>query len=211
MLKVQLPLFVALILIVPACGGNQTVNPPLLQETFSGTFPGTTWSPVSTTGAAPTVGIVGGMLEFSTSAATGTATTTTQAAFGIPSVSFSLQMAATAAAGLKGFSTIEIIDGTNAVIAKMTWDPESTSITYEILGTSSVGISPVPASNGALNHFVFSIDSASKGTWSLNNVAQVNNGTAITGTPLRIRLSASFGTGTSWPVFDFDNIVVTSP
>jgi hypothetical protein len=34
---------------------------------------------------------------------------------------------------------------------------------------------------------------------------------AITATPLRIRLSASFGTGSAWPVFDFDNIIVTNP
>lgn len=211
MAKLQLPLLAALILIVPACGGNQTVNPPLLQETFGGAFPGTTWSAASTTGTTPpTVGIVGGMLEFSTTAATGTASTTTLASFGIPSVSFSVQMAATEAGGLIGTGKIEIIDGSNVVIASMTWDPQSTAITYAILGSSAAG-STVPLSNGALNHFVFSIDSAGKGTWSLNNVAQVNNATAITATPLRIRLGATFGTGTSWPVFDFDNIVVTSP
>ncbi len=210
MLKVQLPLLVALVLIVPACGGNQTVNAPLLQETFSGTFPGTTWSAVSTTGSAPTVGIVSGMLEFSTGGAAGAATTTTQATFGIPSVSFSVQMAATSSAGLLGTGTIEIIDGTNTVIASMVWDPHASSVTYAILGTSAAGAA-VPASNGVLNHFVFSIDSAGKGTWSLNNVAAANNGTAITATPLRIRLGATFGAGSTGPVFDFDNVTVTNP
>jgi len=210
MLKVQLPLLVALTLIVPACGGNQTVNTPLLQETFSGTFPGTTWSAVSPSGSAPTVGIVGGMLEFATGGAAGAATTTTQATFGIPSVSFSVQLAATWSTGQIGTGTIEIIDGTSTVIASMVWDPQSASVTYAILGTSVAGTT-VPPSNGALNHFVFSIDSAGKGSWSLNNVAAANNGTAITATPLRIRLGATFGAGSTGPVFDFDNIVVTSP
>ena len=210
--KFQLTLLAALILIGPSCGGGgKSVPAPLLQETFSGTFPGTNWSAVSPPGATPNVGIVNGMLEFSASAATGAATTTTLTTFGIPNVSFSVQMAATAAAGLKGTGTIEIIDGTPTVIASVTWNPETSSIAYAILGTSSAGISPVPNSNGALNHFVFSIDSAGKGTWSLNNVAQVNNATAITATPLRIKLGATFGTGTSWPVFDFDNVTVTNP
>jgi len=210
MLKVQLPLLVALILIVPACGGNQTVNPPLLQDTFGGTFPGTTWTAVSPTGAAPTVGIVGGMLEFSTGGAAGAATTTTQATFGIPSVSFSVQMAATWSTGLHGTGTIELIDGSSTVVAKMTWDPEAATVTYSILGAAAPPAS-APMSNGALNHFVFSIDAAGKGTWLLNNATGANNTTAITATPLRLRLGATFGAGATGPVFDFDNVVVTSP
>jgi hypothetical protein len=130
--------------------------------------------------------------------------------FSIPNLSFSVQMGASSTAGLKGVGTIEIIDGTPTVIASMTWNPETSSITYAILGTSAAGAT-VPLSDGNLNRFVFSIDAAGKGTWSLNNAAQANNGTAITATPLRVRLGASFGTGSTWPVFSFDNVSVTSP
>ncbi|MBV8880516.1 MAG: hypothetical protein JO332_11160 [Planctomycetaceae bacterium] len=211
MLRTKLAALALLALIIPACGGDRTVDPPLFQDTFSGTFPGTNWSTPATTGAgtAPTVQIVGGVLEFVGTSDTSTATTTTTTTFGNRSVSFSVQMSAKWAAGQKGTGTIEIIDGTPTVIASMSWNPETAMITYSILGTAAAPIA-APVSNGTLNHFVFSIDSAGKGTWFLNNGATVTNATAITATPLRVRLGATFGTGT-WPTFDFDNVTVTSP
>lgn len=213
-MKAALLMFFALI--VPACGGGNTiVSPPLLSETFNGTFPGANWTTPATTGAsAPTVAVSGGALKFTATGVTSSAATTTTAGFASPPVTFQLQMTAlTTAVGQKGIGTIEILNGTNVVVAAVSWNAETspTQVTYTFQGTPLPG-GPFngPASDGATNLFRFSVSGAGLASWSLNNT-EIGTQAGFPAGPFKLRIGASFGTPGPWPEFGFDNINITSP
>lgn len=215
MLRWKIALLGLFALLIPACGGDQTVSAPLFQETFSGTFPGTAWTAVTSTGSgtaaiSASVGNPQPALNFKTTAATSTASTSTVSAFAAPGVTFTVQEGVTtASAGLKGTGTISIVDSTPAVVAFVTWDPEVGQITYSILGSA---IAPVasPAADGAFHVFRFNVDSAGNATWSRDGLGQATHPSFPAGN-LTLRLSATFGTGTAWPEFNFDNITISNP
>ncbi|HEV3028667.1 MAG TPA: hypothetical protein VG457_13900, partial [Planctomycetota bacterium] len=110
---------------------------------------------------------------------------------------------------LQGVGTIEILDQTSAVVAFVSWDVSAGTITYSILG-SAIAPAPAPPSDGSLSAFSFNVDGSGTATWSHGN-AGVATHPAFPAGPLFLRLGATFGTGTSWPEFDFDNVSVTSP
>lgn len=200
-------LFAALVLIVPACSGDVTVPPPLLSDTFSGTFPAPNWTVPTTTGTGTTTQISGGVLAFKATTASSSALTTTQMTFAEANLTISLQMSIDTP-GLQGTGLINILNG-STVVASVSWDSGSNSVTYTIQG-STLGPLTSPTSDGTLNTFRFTLSSG-MATWSLNNVA-VNAPVAFTaGQPLSLEIGASFGSGTSWPEIDFDNVSVTSP
>lgn len=201
-------------LIVPACGGSQTVSTPLFQETFSGTFPGTAWTIVTAAngGAAAISATVGNpqpALNFKTTAINGTASTTTTGAFAAPGVTFTIQESVPiAGAGLNGAGTISIMDSSPAVVAFVTWDAATGNLTYSIMGSA---IAPQTApTDGAFHVFRFNVDSAGNATWSLDGVAKATHASFSPGN-LKLQLSATFGAGTSWPEFNFDNITIMNP
>ena len=201
-------------LVSPACGGGKNMGALLLSEAFNA-FPGTNWTGPTVTGSATAaldtgVGDPSPSLKMTTTAATATASTTTTAAFGNPSVTFSVDIADVSTATTQiGTGTISILNSTPASIATASWDNTTGMITFHINGGVDVQ-SAVLAADGTFHQVVFSVNSGGIATWTLDNgpllVSQ-----AVSGGLLNLQLSASFGTGTAWPSFYFDNVTVTSP
>jgi len=207
--KVQLPLLVALILIVPACGGNISVPAPLLTDTFSSPFPDSSWGAAVLTGSGTAPVTTGGVLTFTASAQPSSSTTMTTSSFTNPSVTFNVQMGAQSASQ-PGIGTIELVNGSNAVVAFVSWDVGTGMITYSINGTA---IAPqlAPSPLGTLTGFSFSVNSSGNATWSHNNVSVATN-SAFPAGPLSLRLGATWSSGVApFATFSFDNASVTSP
>jgi hypothetical protein len=108
-----------------------------------------------------------------------------------------------------GTGTITIFDSTPAVLASASWDNTTGRITFHIVGGVDVLSSVLPA-DGSFHRIVFSVSAAGVGAWSVDNgPALVNQ--AVAAGMLTLELGATFGAGTAWPSFFFDNIAVTSP
>lgn len=196
--------------LVPACGGGDiSVPAPLLSDSFNGAFPGTNWTVPATTGAGATVQITGGVLAFTGTSMTSSATTTTTAEFTNPNLTVAVQMGVLSAAGENGVGTIEILDATPAVVAVLTWDAGASTLTYTITGTS-LSPAPPPANDGTLTQFRFAVDAAGTASWSRSNTP-IGTKAAFPAGPLKVRLGGAFGNSATWPEFRFDNVTVTSP
>jgi hypothetical protein len=209
MLKMRFPLLALLVLILPACGGNVNSSPPLMTDTFSTPFPDSNWSAAGITGSGTAPVTTSGVLAFTAAAQPSSSTTTTAAAFTNPGVTFTVQMA-TRTASLPGVGTIEILDGSNAVVAAYSWDVGAGTNVYSIAG-SPVPSPPGPSpSDGTFTAFSFSVNSGGTASWSHNNVGVAMN--TIPPGPLRLRLGATWATGSSpFAEVDFANVSVTSP
>ena len=207
--------FAVLVWIGSACGGNISVPAPLLSEGFNGAFPGANWTTPVTTGAgtAPTIIGTGNPapgLQFTISAPTGTAATTTTAAFNNPNLTISVQEAVTSvSAGLIGSSAITILDATSAVVATATWDNAAGTVAFTIAGVPALAISTL-ASDGVIHTFKFNVDASGNASWALDGATKQTVAPFPAGM-LKVQLGATFGTGSSWPTFLFDNVMVTSP
>lgn len=204
------------VLLLPACGKGIRVSPSLFSEGFNGAFPGTAWTAVSTTGAAPAVTLDGATgfpapsLEMTTAAPTGTARTETVTAFSNPNLTVSVHMAAQSAAATElGTARVAILDATPAVVATATWDNATNLITFQILGSATP--SAVVTRDSTFYRVVFNVNSAGTATWSFNGGAPVVTQAAFPAGMLKVELSSSFGAGAAWPFFFFDNVNVTSP
>jgi hypothetical protein len=209
MTKAKLPLLVLVVLIVPACGSNISVPAPLMTDTFSSPFPDSNWAAAVTTGSGTAPVTAGGALAFTATAQPSSSTTTTAASFTNPSVTFSVQMAAKTTSE-PGVGTIEILDGTNAVVAFFSWDVGAGTDVYSIAGTPLASPPAPPASDGTFTTFVFSVNASGTATWSHNNVGVATN--TLPAGPLRLRLGATWATGSSpFAEFDFSNVSVSSP
>jgi hypothetical protein len=209
MLKAKLPLLALLTLIVPACGGNVSVPPPLLTDTFSSPFPDSNWTAAVTTGSGTAPVTTSGALAFTATAQPSSSSTTTAAAFTNPGVTFNVQMASHMTSQ-PGVGTIEILDASNAVVAFYSWDVGAGTNVYSIAG-SPVGSPPPPSpSDGTFTAFSFSVSSSGTASWSHNNVGVASN--VIPAGPLKLRLGATWTTGSSpFAEFDFASVSVTSP
>jgi hypothetical protein len=200
----------ALALAVPACGQGIQVPAPLFDEQFNGGFPGINWTPVGTTGTGTTVQITGGRLAFTTTSATSSATTHTLMSFANPDLTMGFQAAILPTAPTdNGAATVEILDGTLALVASLTWDSPTQTVTYKIEGTT-VASGAAPPNDGSLSGFRFSVDSMGNAAWFFSNVQQGST-VPIPAGQLFLQIGASFGTGTQWPEIDFDNVTVTRP
>ncbi len=195
-----------------ACGdGGSSSNPPLFQDSFSSAFPGTTWTGPTLTGAAsagfdPTTG----SLMMMTTGATASAVTTTTATFNNPSLTFSLTMGDLSAATTQlGVGTVTILNATPASVAFASWDNATGRITFHINGGTDAQ-SAVLVADGTIHRLVFSVNSAGVAIWTLDSGAALVT-QPLPGGMLRLQLWATFGTGTAWPVFFFDNVAITSP
>lgn len=201
----------------PACGGggSKKIQPPLFQDSFIGVFPGTGWTTPAITGSAtaaidPATGSPMPALKMTTTAATATVKTTTTMAFSNPTVTFSLMIADVSSAMTQlGTGTITIFDATPTSIAFASWDNATGKITFHINGAVDV-LSAVLAADGTFHRIVFSVSAAGTATWALDNGAALVT-QAVTAGMLKLELGATFGAGTAWPSFFFDNVSVTSP
>lgn len=197
----------------PACGGggSKQIPPPLFQDSFSGAFPGTSWTAPTITGSATAaIDAPTGSLKMTTTAATASVKTTTTMAFSNPTVTFSATMADLSSAMTQlGTGTITIFNATPASIAFASWDNATGKITFHINGATDVQ-SAVIAADGSFHRIVFSVNAGGTATWALDNGAAVVS-QAVPAGMLKLELGATFGTGAAWPSFFFDNVTVTSP
>jgi hypothetical protein len=200
----------AVALAVPACGQGISVPAPLLDEQFNGGFPGANWTTPATSGPGTTVQIVGARLAFTTTNPSISATTSTQMSFTNPDLTMQFQVAINALApGDQAAATVEVLNATPAVVASLTWDSPTQTLTYKILGTT-VATGAAPPNDGSLSGFRFTVDSMGQAAWFFSNVQQ-GAAAALPAGPLTLRIGAAFGTGSQWPEVDFDNITVTRP
>ncbi len=200
----------ALALAVPACGQGISVPAPLLDDQFNGGFPGVNWTSPAASGPGTTTQIVGARLAFTTTKPSVSATTSTQMSFTNPDLTIGFQAAIHALApGDQGAATVNILDGTPAVVASLTWDSPTQMVTYKILGTT-VATAAAPPNDGSLSGFRFVVSSTGQAAWFFSNVQQ-GTSAALAGGPLFLQIGATFGTGTQWPEVDFDSILVTRP
>jgi hypothetical protein len=199
-----------------SCGHSVKVTPPLFADGFDGTFPGTGWTAPAITGSATAVidagtGSPAPSLKMSTTAVTSTVKTDTTTAFSNPSLTISVSMAdLSSAATEQGTGMISILDATPAVVASASWDNTTGNITLHING-GAADAQIALAADGTFHRVVFSVSPTGTATWSLDGAAASVTQTAFPAGMLKLELGASFGTGTVWPSFFFDNVSITSP
>jgi len=207
--------FAVLVWIGSACSGDIRVPAPLLSEGFNGAFPGFNWTTPTLTGSGQAPTIVGSGnpapgLRFTVSAPTGTSSTATTDSFNNPNLTISVQEAVTSVpAGSNGSSSISILDSTPAVVGTATWDNATGTVAFTIAGVPALATSPL-TSDGTMHTFKFNVDAAGDASWILDGATK-QTVTLFPAGLLTLQLSTSFGTGSSWPSFLFDNITVTSP
>ena len=183
----------------------------LFQDSFTGTFPGTAWTGPALTGAASAgIDLTTGSLKMMTTAPTASALTTTTATFNNPSLTISLTMGDFSGGMTQlGVGTVTILNATPAPVAFASWDNATGKITFHINGGTDAQSAVLP-SDGTQHRLVFNVNSAGVAIWTLDSGAALVT-QPLPGGMLRLQLSATFGTGTAWPVFFFDNVSVSSP
>jgi hypothetical protein len=209
----------ALILVligIPACSGGQKVSPTLFSESFNSGFPTTNWTAPAVTGSATAAtdfinGFPAPSLKMTTAAATASVKTDTVASFNNPSLTISLTMADLSGGTTEqGSGSVSILDAAPAVIASATWNNATGLITFHING-GATDATAAAASDGNFHHLVFNVTSMGVATWTFDSGAPLVTQGGFPPGMLKIELGATFGTGTAWPSFLFDNIAVTSP
>lgn len=207
---------VALGILAPACGNSTQVGGSmLLGDGFDAGFPNGNWTPAALTGSATVAfdsgtGFPAPSIKMTTTAATATAAITTVLAFSNPNVTISVAIADLSTSMTQvGTGTITIFDATPSSVATASWDNTTGMITFHINGATDVQ-SGVIAADGTFHRIVFSVSSGGMATWMLDGGSALLSQGLPAG-PLKLQLGASFGAGTAWPSFFFDNVTVTSP
>jgi hypothetical protein len=212
----RLALLALLALVVPACRKELVGAPTLFSDGFNNVFPGTGWTTPAITGSATAAvdsgsGYPAPSLKMTTTAVTSTVTTDSTTAFRNPSLTITVQMAnLSPAATEQGTGMISILDATPAVVASASWNNATGLITLHING-GAADASVALAADGTFHRLVFSVTAMGTATWSLDGASASVTQTLFPAGMLKVELGASFGTGTAWPSFFFDNINVTSP
>jgi hypothetical protein len=109
-----------------------------------------------------------------------------------------------------GTGTVSILDSTPAVVASATWNNAAGTITFHING-GAADSTVTPALDGAFHRILFHVASNGTATWSFDNGAALVTQAGFPAGLLKVRLGASFGAGTAWPSFFFDDVNVTTP
>ena len=203
-------------ILIPACSEGRRVSPNLLNEGFNGTFPGTSWIAPSVTGSATATvdgatGFPAPSLKMTATAAAAAVSTDTQMTFNNPSLTVSITMADLSGGTTEiGSGVVSILDNANAVVASATWNNATGLVTFHINGGAADNTATA-ASDGNFHRLIFSVTAGGVATWTFDNGAALVTQAGFPPGLLRIRLGATFGAGTAWPSFFFDNVVVTSP
>ena len=205
--------FLVLALVVPACSGEKA-SPTLFSESFNSGFPTSNWTAPVATGSATAApdfgfGFPAPSLMMSTTSALSSVTTNTTLSFPSPSVTVTLSMVdpSNGTAEL-GSGSVSILGATPVALASATWDNATSLITFHITGSAPDATAPAA---GDFQRLVFSVNASGTATWSFFGGAAVVTQTGFPAGMLKIELGATFGTGTVWPSFFFDEISVTSP
>jgi hypothetical protein len=205
--------FLVLVLVVPACGG-QKASPTLFSESFNSGFPTSNWTAPVATGSATAVpdfayGFPAPSLMMSTTSALSSVKTDTTLSFPSPSLTVTFSMVDPSNGLFElGSGSVSLLDATPAVVASATWDNATGLITFHITGGAA---DATAAATGDFQRLVFNVNSSGTATWSFfGGPAQVTQA-GFPAVTLKIELGATFGSGTVWPSFFFDEISVTSP
>jgi hypothetical protein len=148
-------------------------------------------------------------LQITDIARPGSASTTTIMTYMTQPITFSVDLAVSAASALADIESIQILDSNSgAVLAEAVYDASMGMITF------SVGATPFPAvavSTGAFHRVRFKIDAGHDATWSVEGTT--TSPSVAFGTPtVTLGLSASFADGgDAAPDFFFENLFVTYP
>ena len=204
------------LLVVPACGSGQKFSPTLFNETFNAGFPTTNWTAPVVTGSASAAtdfgtGFPAPSLKMSTTAATASVKTDSTLSFNNPTVTISAAMANLSGGATQlGSGSLSILDATPAVVASATWDNATGQITFHINGGAADSVVSVLA-DGSFHSLAFHVTSTGAASWSFDGGSALVTQPGFPAGMLKIELGATFGTGSAWPSFFFDNISVTSP
>ena len=220
-------LLIAAALLIPACGGDNSKPAPapsgsptsnvLFSEDFSTVFPGTNWTPVLTTGSGATAivdgsaGVPAPSLAMTTSSDPSSVATTTVMSFASRPLTVTVQMAADD--DNEGSGAIGIFDSTGMPIAVAEWHPASPSaITLRIMGTT-LGVTP-PSHGSAFHVFRFSVTDTGEASWTIDGAAIP--AMTVPGFPsdmvnVQLYNNVPSTPGSTYSVFRFDNVLVTSP
>ncbi len=202
--------------LIPACSGGKKVSPTLFSESFNSGFPTTNWTtPVVTGSATAAADLANGFpapsLKMSATGATSSVRTDTTSSFNNPSVTVSVAMAALSGAATElGSGSVSILDATPAVVASATWNNATGLITVHING-GAADATAAAAADGNFHRLVFNVTAAGTATWSFDGGAALVTQAGFPAGLLKVELGATFGAGTAWPSFFFDEISVTSP
>jgi hypothetical protein len=219
-------LLVAAALLIPACKNNSkpapapsspTTNNVLFSEDFSTVFPGTNWTPVLTTGSGATAIVDGSAgapapsLAMTTSSDPSSVATTTVMSFASRPLTVTVQMAADD--DNEGSGAIGIFDSTGMPIAVAEWHPAASSaITLRIMGTT-LGITP-PSHGSAFHVFRFSVTDTGEASWTIDGAAvpaMTQSGFPSDMVNVQLYNNIPSTPGSTYSVFRFDNVLVTSP
>jgi hypothetical protein len=220
-------LLLAAALLIPACGDNSKPAPAptgssptsnvLFSEDFSTVFPGTNWTPVLTTGAGASAIVDGSMgspgpsLAMMTSSPSSSVATTTVLAFASRSLTVTVQMSASNDA--EGSGGIGIFDSKGMPLAVAEWHPASPgAITLRILG-NTLGITP-PSPGATFHAFQFKVTDSGEASWTLDGAgvpAMTQSGFPSDMVNVQLYDNILSPGASSFAVFRFDNVTVTSP
>jgi hypothetical protein len=189
----------------------------LFSEDFSTVFPGTNWTPVLTTGSGATAivdgsaGVPAPSLAMTTSSDPSSVATTTVLAFASRALTVTVQMAASD--DDEGSGAVGIFDSKGMPLAVAEWHPASPSaITLRILGTT-LGVTP-PSAGPGFHTFQFSVTDTGEAAWTIDGAAiPAMTQAGFPSDMVNVQLYANIPStpASSYAVFHFDNVTVTSP
>lgn len=219
-------LLLAAALLIPACGDGSKGSAPatgvssasvLFSEKFETVFPGSQWTPALMTGTGASAIVDGSAgapapsLAMTLTDGPSSIGTSTVTAFSSSSLTVSVQMSASSAD--EGIGGIGIFDSAGQPIAVAEWHPASPSaITLRILGTT-LGVTP-PSPGAAFHTFVFSVTASGDASWTIDGAAipaMTQSGFPTDMVNVNLYASTASTTATTFAVFRFDNVIVTSP
>ena len=206
-------------LAIPACGGGGdgggSKSQTLFKEDFAGAFPGTSWTAPFSTAAGTSVQIdnSGGdaTLRMTTTADPAFVGTTTTMEFNSRPMTVTVEVSATGSG--EGSGGIAILDHLGAAVAAAEWHAATPSaLTFRILSTTNPNPVPVPLADSGFHKFTFSVDASGEATWKIDGTTVMTE----SGFPddlVRVQLydNISSTSGSSFALFRFDNVLVTSP
>lgn len=209
-------------LAIPACGGgggddgNGGGNAQVLfKEDFSGAFPGTSWSAPFSTGSGTSIQIdsSGGdaALRMTTTDDPAFVGTTTSASFNSRPMTVSVKISSTGSGeGSGGFA---ILDHTGASIAAAEWHAATPSgLTFRILSAVNPTPVAVPLAGSGFHTFTFTVSDSGEASWKLDGTTVMTQ-SAFPSDMVRVQLydNVSSTSGSSFALFRFDDVTVTSP
>ena len=212
-------------LAIPACGGGgnnsndsststSSTSQSLFKENFDGAFPGTSWSVPFMTGTGTSIEIdpSGGnpALRMTSTGGPAFVGTTTLTSFSSHALTVTVQISATGSG--EGSGGVAILDHLGASIAAAEWHAATPSaLTFRIQSTINPTPVAVPLSGSGFHTFTFSVTSAGDASWSLDGTVVMSH-PGFPSDMVRVQLYDNISaTATTFAVFRFDTLSVTSP